>query len=307
MRHWIWLLALVVAVSLACTREKDSDVSPAAADTPTTANYTLSVTFEGLVGYLNQKDQVWALLPKARPNTMPSGFDPKKLSDYPEHHAFLKVNGANIKNFGIPGEILIPIEGKAIQITEQFGEGSGIPSANFRQATSSADKLDPSVLNSDYSKLAARVKLPLIKESDWLIDETENSQTPKFVNVNPVKENNYCKAPDFKNPTEPRVQAVTWQMRSLTGEATLKFSTLGGDALPPLVLVPVDNQSTIEVWIVNKVGHAITNPKHAGHHSPAYRWFYNLSVANVQSDCTQHYYPQGSLGGNRCPQKLYTE
>jgi hypothetical protein len=312
MRHRIWLLALVAAsMSLACTKKEEaSDASPAAAATATPRpTYTLKVTFEGLVGYLNQRDKVWALLPKAGPDTMPSGFDPNKLDDYPQHYAFLKVDGANVKDFEVPGDVHIPIDGKAIEISVGSGTGSsGIPPDKFRQPQSDpVDQLDSAALTSPHKYLAARVKLPLIDVNDWVIDETEDNQTPKFVNVTPTQATGYCKAPAFTNPTEPRVQAVTWQMKNLTGDVTLNLSTLSGVAVPPLVLTPTNGQNTIQVWIVNKEWQALYDPSYVAHHWPAYRWFYNLSNASVQSDCTKHYYPQGQLGGNRCPQKLYSE
>src|SRR5579864_3122881 len=99
MRRQIWLLALTVLAVLACAKEEPRGPNPVAA-APRQAPYTLEVTFEGLVGYVNTKDGVWALLPKARtdtqPPSMPPGVDPQSPF-YPQHFAVLEVNGANVK------------------------------------------------------------------------------------------------------------------------------------------------------------------------------------------------------------------
>jgi hypothetical protein len=304
MKRRIWLLVLIVSVGLGCGKRTPADREQ--------VPYTLKVTFEGLVGYVNKSDTktVWAVLPKARQDILPAGYDPKKSDDYPpEHYAYLKINGVNVKGFGIPVELQIPIDGIEIQVSEDFGGSMGIPPDKFRQTPSdpNVDKLDSKVLDSDYPKLAARVKLPfLIKQDDWVLEEAEDDgDVHDFVNVYPEKDGNFCKEPDDTDVTEPRVQAVTWQRKELTGEVTLKFRTLGGTDLTSLVLVQYDNKDTIQVRIHNKDAMSLHQAGYEPIHWPAYRWFYNLSVS--QSDCTKHYYPQGETGGNRCPQKLYSE
>lgn len=307
MKHQIWLLALVVLMGLACRKDEAGGQQNAAA-APKATPYTLKVTFEGLVGYLNQNGLVWALLPKASADTLPAGVDPNDLMDYPEHHAFLKVDGVNVKDFGKSIDLLIPIDGKEIQVSDDFGTGSGIPQDQFMQNPSDPrDKLDLTALTSKaYPQLAARIRLPLIDKNDWSIDTREdpNKPPPDFVNVDPERSGSYCAA-KFKTVKDPRVQAVTWK-KMMTGEVTLRFQSTGGIPLPPLVLVP-DNGNDIQISIVNKEWLALYDPKYVGHHWPAYRWFYNLSDPGVKSECTQHYYPQGGAGGNRCPQKLYIE
>lgn len=312
MRHRIWLLVLLVAMGMACAKTKEdiSGTSPADATTDTQmSKFALKVTFEGLVGYVNQADNVWALLPKASGGTMPPKYDYTKPIDYPEHYAVLKVNGKNIKGFGIPIDIQIPINDKEIEVAVGGGTGYGVPFDPFRQIPNDpVDKLDATVLTTPHPKLTARVKLPLLPdEKDWLIEEEEvqGGGVHDFVNVKPKKVTDFCKEPDEREDiVDPRVQAVTWQKRELTGEVTLYLRTLDGSDLFPLVLTQHGEEPTIQVWIFNKEGRGLQDPKYVSHHWPAYRWFYNLSV---ESDCTEHYYPQGDAGGNRCPQKLYSE
>jgi hypothetical protein len=309
MRKQKWLLVLLISANLACAREKTQGVTPAAEQTP----YTLKVTFEGLIGYLNKPDNVWALLPRARQKNMPPGYDLNHLSHYPEHYAILKVNGANVKGFGIPIDLQIPIDDKEIQVSDDFGGRYGIPSNPFRQnpMKPEVDQLEPAVLTSNYPNLAARVKLPLMTaEADWIIEESENpNEAPHdFVDVYPKTKNdkNFCDDADIKPVTEPRVQAVTWQRKNLTGEVVLKLRTLDGKDLPPLEL-QANGQGTVQVWILNQDTSSLHNPTYRPLHWQAYRWFYNLSKTSYQSDCAKHYYPQGETGGNRCPQKLYSE
>lgn len=310
MRYRIWLLVLVVAMGLACAKpeEKASNTSPLAAATATPPfTFTLKVTFEGLVGYVNTSDWVWALLPKAQGDTMPIQYHPNELREYPEHYAFLKVNGENIQDYEIAGEIYIPIAGKEIWITDQQSTGSGIPPGQFEQPNTDVDRLNPDVLTKNHPNLTTRVRLPRI--DDWIIDvhEYQSTSIKKFVTVKPELDGSYCKAPPFV-PTgngKPRVQAVTWQKHNLTDEIKLTIRTLGGFELKPLVLVPVTGQNTIQISIVNKMWQALYDPDHPANHWPSYRWFYNLSAD--PKTCIDHYYPQGDAGGNRCPQKLYSE
>ncbi len=80
-------------------------------------------------------------------------------------------------------------------------------------------------------------------------------------------------------------------------------------SLPPvkLTLHPAMSESVVKVKIFHKVAEAIMDDMHEANHWPAYRWFYNLSDPSVHAACNNHYFPVGTHGGNRCPQKLYWE
>jgi hypothetical protein len=307
MRVRVWLLVLMASMVLACKKDEAPETKNAKAAALPGANtpFTLKITFEGLVGYINKSDAVWALLPKASADYLPAGVAPQELMEFPEHYAFLKVNGMNVEGLNVATDILIPIDGKEIQVSDDFTTGSGIPQDPFKQkAADSRDKLDPSVLTAKVNpQLAARIKLPLINAGDWKIETNEpDGSVPDFANFDPVPSGNFC-IDGFKTVEDPRVQAVTWS-KKVPGAVTLKIQSIGGTSLPKLVLVSAGGQD-VQISIVNKEWQALYNQSYVGHHSPAYRWFYNLSDASVKSDCTKHYYPRADAGGNRCPQKLY--
>lgn len=317
MRYRIWMLVLVLSMGLACAREeKVSDTSPAAAAaTPTPPpSYKLTVTFEGLVGYVNSKDQggenvVWALLPNADPDRQPPpGADATDPAHYVRHHAVLKVSGKNVKGFEQAANLLIPIDGYDIKITSTLPTGTVtgvLDTTTFNQASNSVDKIRAAILSPTPAdpRLAARMMVPATNLE-------AHPSTPKFKDVNPGSPNaaGHCPEKTANIRDEQRIEWVTWTP-TLTDDLVLTLSSLKpSDPDHPtfqLTLHPEAPGKDFEIKIVNQVSESLLNPGHHPAHWAAYRWFYNLS--NSGADCTKHYYPDGPLGGDRCPQKLYQE
>lgn len=313
MRYWRILLTLSAVAALACTHAVSRGNQRAALQPNT---YTLEINFEGLVGYFNDADGVWALLPKAHTTLLPPGVDSNDIDLYPEHYAVLKINGANIKNFNIPGKIHIPIEDYEIDLPFVFtATGSGIPVAPFAQLSGEpADKLNLSVINGPNPpmELSARIKLPFLSSpTDWIIDTRgSNGSIPYFLRAVPMPKNanGFCKDTIATGTaTVPRVEAVTWKKAGLTGDLLLKLHSLRTqDPDLPLTLTPLPGQTTISIWILNKEGASLYDDSYDDEHFAPYRWFYGLSDPAARNNCDNHYYPQMGAGGNRCPEKLYT-
>lgn len=323
MRHRIWLLALVVLMVLACTKrpadtsptsESASGTNPMATVTATPTPYKVTVSFEGLAGYVNSRtakgdDVVWVMLPNADPAKQPPPYaDASDPAHYARHYAMLKVFGKNVKGFDQPINLQIPIDGYDIKITSTLPAGTVnhvLDATRFYQTNpkNSVDQVIATMLKPTPAdpRLAARMLIPatdLTAYEDG--DFGETMPGPKKEDV--------CPETTAGSRGKKRVEWVEWSP-TLTDDLTLTLSPLVlNDPKHPefeLILHPEAPGKNFNVEIVNQVAESIMNPDYQPAHWAAYRWFYNLS--NSGTDCTLHYYPDGPGGGNRCPQKLYWE
>jgi hypothetical protein len=316
MRYRSWLLLPVALGGMACGNHYAAVAPPpppppinagVAAPPPPLPTYDLEISFVGLVGYYNDGTGVWALLPKARQGSLlPTGIvDP---SYYPDHYAVLEVNGANVKGFGVPIEIQIPIDGYEIKLPQGMvgGTGNGLTGQEFKFVPdpmyATSEKLNQAVLATPAPDvLSARMQLPLT-------DLVAMQGLDPFENVHPSLSGKTCREPDQVPHTNPRVESVVWTRKNLSGDFVLTFQPLDGSASTgglTLVPVPASGPLKVTVSILNQVSDALYDPSILAKHWAAYRWFYNLSDPPIRADCSKHYYPQGPAGGNRCPQKLY--
>lgn len=317
MRYRIWLPVLLLAMGMACAKPEEKDTHDmshpgVATDTPTTT-YTLKVTFEGLVGYVETGSNVWALLPKADPAFQPPPFaDTSNSNDYPRHYAVLMVPRKNVRDPKLPHDLYqIPIDGYDIELPVSAGTGPGLDSTQFHQTASdgvtdaTVDELKAGMLDASPAQpnlLAARMKLP----KTGFLAQVGGVYDFQISYPGQQGSGGFCNNPSVpnSNPIKKRVESVTWTSSSLSATVTLTLRPFSG-APTTLVLEPASGENTVEIKVVNQVARAFMDPNHSGGHWVAYRWFYNLSSSGT--DCTKHYYPRGVFGGNRCPQKLYTE
>ncbi len=316
MRWQMRLLALIASAALTCSREKVPEVK-AIDNLAQQKPYTLEVSLVGLVGYVNVADGVWALLPKARPAdgaavgdaSLPPGTNPSNLH-YPAHHAVLKISGTNVRGFGVPIDLRIPIEGYDLQLPPALlGNGPGLECPPFHQeeknpkkCDAAVDKLAAGMLNSppvNPDLLAARIKLPRT-------DLKTYDGTLKFDSVHPGPiSGKACPETAGRTETDYRVERVSWSP-TLSGDLKLTLQQFKGSSFS-FMIGPAFDGEIVKIEIANQVAEAVFDQNHGDSHWASYRWFYSLSDSAAQKDCTQHYYPAGVRGGNRCPQKLYYE
>jgi hypothetical protein len=322
MRYRIWLLALVVSVGLGCAKEEPSDASPAAAATTPTPppSYKLQVTFEGLVGYVNKTDGVWALLPKAKPSDSPPVLPPSTQADpdyYPTHFAVLIISGMNLRGFDQPVTLKIPIDGYDLQLPTGLAATGNLDGTKFMQdpSDSAVDKLNPDMIAEPMGSearqyLTTRMKLPL---GNFTFGPP-NGQFFRTVPIKNAPNHTICfESEDTGSDDEvaSRAESVTWTSPNLNTDIDLSLildPTQSSPTAAKLTLHPAAGENLVAITVANKVAGAVLDDHHEAEHWPAYRWFYNLSTVAVRTgDCTKHYYPQGTHGGNRCPQKLFTD
>jgi hypothetical protein len=276
----------------------------------------VKVTFEGLVGYVKTTSNVWALLPKADPACQPPPYaDISDSNVYPRHYAVLKVPRKNVQNPTLPNDLYqIPLDGYDLVLEGvTAGTGSVLDATNFHQLLSdgvrdaTVDKLKAGMLSvppAEPNLLAARMILPSTGFVAQVGTRRFQISDPKLPPMSTTCDNTTPNPNPNPNPLATRVESVTWTSSSLSTPVTLTLRPFNGTE-SSLVLVPALGEREFEIKIVNQVANTFIDPDHMGAHWAAYRWFYNLS--NSGTDCTKHYYPNGTLGGNRCPQKLYTE
>lgn len=301
MKHPIWLLALVVSMGLACKKDGTAEKLKLAA-APSATPYTLEMNFEGLVGYVNVADGVWALLPKADPSVALPVGGREDLDNYPPHYAVLKVSGKNVRGIDFPIDLQIPIDGFDLELPQNVfgGAGTGLDPSGFRQDSgdAAAEKLATGVLDSTPSVLlAARIKLPRTDLKTY-----QGSILFKKVYPLPPDKDGICDEPSNVTGDATRVESVSWSPQ-LSEDLKLTIHRFGQAGFT-LVLGPAASETTFKVQIVNQMADSLYDDQYEAAHWPAYRWYYNISSVKT---CKDHYYPQGPAGGNRCPQKLYSE
>lgn len=267
--------------------------------------YTLRLTLQGLVGYVNTPGEVWALLPDASPG---ADLPPGGVSEnsYPRHFAYLRIPGREVEGVGGGDELLIPLKGYDVVPELAFAGGEGLPAEPFRQpANDAVDVLDPRVLDSpgEVRGLASRVRLP--RGGLKVLETKEGDEEFEFGRVNPRQAPNGCidPGPPLRGDGA-RVAGVLWET-SLSAPLVLGFLHHRDSQKNFRITVrPAPGSSEVTLEVVNQVSRALVEVDFHDAHWEPYRWYYSL-VADP-SDCTRHYYPVPPVaGGKRCPQKLY--
>ena len=235
-------------------------------------------------------------------------FDPV---DSPPHYAVLKMSGKNLQGFEQPLDIQISIDGFDLLLPQNLssGPGNGLDPIPFQQdaaADAAVEKLQTGLTSHNPPPVPLAARMQLSRANLTPLPGPNTRHFERYYPELPDSQGFCADKPSINNPKTTRVEAVTWS-QSLSSPLTLTLHHLNGTGTDiPLTIIPAPNENRVALKIVNQVAEALydSNPAHNNSHLPAYRWFYSLSQA---STCRAHYYPIGPAGGNRCPQKLYTE
>jgi hypothetical protein len=307
-----------------------AELTPANAAT----NYPLTVVFSGLIAWYQDGNKLWALVPNScyKPENVKDGFDATqlppgvfaeamKIIDVPTRTTWLE------KNFP-PHCLTFNIENATtdkpgFDLTKHYTLDKGILALKLASgfsylnlslgSLSSAEQviktLDLAAADATATQGANTLRLDIknglsvSKRVDplWLGLSLPNGFFLPAVITDPLRSFSY-RTPQIDNCTtasarNPELLAEEAVFQSIVPHGSVQLNLDGVDQAGNLK--PEDISKVMTIHIGNQT------EKHSYDHLEAYRWFYNLTNANLPLNY-QHY-PceiETSTGGNKCPQVL---